>query len=67
MEQIEYEGRWISVDVTPDGKGWKWTYQIEGGALRACEDRSLGTEQAMRDDAVFHAKAEIDRAKKLKN
>jgi hypothetical protein len=65
MKQIEYEGRWITIDVVQRGNGWSWTYQIDTGPIRSSEDRPLPSEAIMEAEAEHAAKREIDRAKKL--
>ena len=66
MKQIEYKGRWITVDLVPRGKGWSWTYQIDVGPVRSSEERPLPSEEIMEAEATRAAKAAIDRAEKLK-
>ncbi len=41
MKQIEYKGRWITIDLVQRGKGWNWTYQIDVGPIRSSEGRPL--------------------------
>lgn len=66
MKQIEYKGCWITIDLVQRGKGWSWTYPIDVGPIRSSEDRPLPSEAAMEAEAESAAKAEIDRAEKLK-
>ena len=65
MKQVEYKGRWVTIDVVQRGKGWSWTYQIDTGPVRACEDRPLNSEALMEAEAEREAFREIDRAEKL--
>ena len=61
MHQEEYKGRTITVDTYRRGKGWAWTYQIDGGPIRESRDRPLPSEELMLREAIGNAKAEIDR------
>ena len=56
----EYRGHSITVDTVKRGKGYGWTYQIDGGDLRESRDRPLD-EQSMYMEALREAQAEIDR------
>ena len=61
MHQEEYKGRVITVDVLKRGKGWTWSYQIDGGPLRESRDRPLPSQEIVLNEALGKAKAEIDR------
>ena len=61
MHQEEYKGRTITVDTLKRGKGWVWSYQIDGGTIHNCKDRPLRSEELMIKEAIGAAKAEIDR------
>ena len=50
MKQVEYKGRWVTIDVMQRGKVWSWTYQIDAGPVRSCEDRPLHSEALMEAD-----------------
>lgn len=34
MHQEEYKGHTITIDIDKRGKGWVWSYQIDGSSLR---------------------------------
>jgi hypothetical protein len=57
----EYKGHQITVDTYRLGKGFRWSYQIDGGDIRDCRDRPLRSEQAVLSEGISEAKAEIDR------
>ena len=61
MHQEKYKGRVIAVDVLKRGKGWTWSYQIDGGSLRQCRDRPLTSQEIVLSEALEEAKSEIDR------
>ena len=61
MQQEEYKGRTITVDTHRIGKGWVWSYQIDGGPIRKSGDRPLDSEELVRKEAIGEAKAEVDR------
>jgi hypothetical protein len=67
MKQVEYKGHWITIDTTQRGSGWVWTYQIDTGPIRSCEDRPMRSEELMEAEAESAAKAQIDRAERLKS
>jgi hypothetical protein len=56
----EYKGHEFSVDTVQRGKGWSWTYQIDGGPLREGKDRPLPSEQLALQEAISNAKSAID-------
>jgi hypothetical protein len=64
LKQVEYKGRWITIDVFQRGKGWSWSYQIDNGPMRECDDRPLRSENLILGEAEEAAKREIDRAEK---
>jgi hypothetical protein len=57
----EYKGHQIVVDTIKRGKGYAWSYVIDGERLREGQDRPLNNEQLMLDEAIREAKHEIDR------
>ena len=61
MHQEEYKGRIITADTLNRGKGWTWSYQIDGGPLREGSDRPLPNQELILSEAIGEAKAEIDR------
>lgn len=61
-----YKGHAIWAETFKEGKGWRWSYQIDGGPLRECRDRPLRNEQLMLEEAIGEAKHEIDRAESAK-
>ena len=58
-----YKGRTIVAETSPLGKGYRWSYQIDGGDMRESGDRPLRNESVVLGEAVAEAKAEIDRMK----
>lgn len=60
MHQEEYKGHLITVDTFKIGRGFGWSYQVDGGALRDSRDRTLGDEWLMLREAIDAAKREID-------
>jgi hypothetical protein len=61
MHQDEYKGHMITIDTIKRGRGYAWSYQIDGGPLRESRDRPLPSEEIMLKEAIDAAKAEIDR------
>ncbi len=57
----DYKGHQIVVDTIKRGKGYTWSYIIDGVRFRECRDRPLKSEQLMLRQALSQAKAEIDR------
>jgi hypothetical protein len=64
MHQEEYKGHSITVDTFKRGKGFGWSYQIDGGPIREGKDRPLYSERLMLQEAISEAKWEIDRMTK---
>ncbi len=60
MEEIQYNGRTITVDLEEARGGWVWTYQIDDGPLRRCKDRPIQSRELMLSEGISTAKAEID-------
>jgi hypothetical protein len=58
--QEKYKGHTIVAETYPIAKGYRWTYQIDGGDIRECRDRPLRNEKVALAEAVGKAKAEID-------
>jgi hypothetical protein len=60
----QHKGHTIVAEAHPRGKkGYTWSYQIDGGEMRECRDRPLRSESVALSEAVFEAKAAIDRMK----
>jgi len=64
MHQEEYKGHQITVDTYEVGKGWKASYQIDGGEIRNMGDRPLPSEAIVQGEAISHAKWVIDQMAK---
>jgi hypothetical protein len=65
LRQIEYKGRWVSINATTGAEGG-WTYQIDDGPIRRlASPRPLSNEEGLFREAEDAAKAEIDRAESL--
>ncbi len=62
-QEEQYKGYTICAETYPVGKGYGWTYQIDGGDLRESRDRPLRNERVAFAEAVREAKSEIDRKK----
>jgi hypothetical protein len=56
----EYKGHQITVDTHSVGRGFRWSYQIDGGEIRDCKDRPLRSEQVVLSEGIPAARAEID-------
>lgn len=56
----QYKGHAITVDTFKRGKGFGWSYQIDGGEPREIRERSLGHERIARGEALDRARSEID-------
>ena len=64
LYQETYGARHIEIDTQEvRGRRWTWTYQIDDGPLRACQDRPVGTEPLAKSEALMQARREIDRSK----
>lgn len=61
MHQEDYKGHQITVDIRKVGKGFRGSYQIDGGEIREMEDRPLRSEALAQGEALSHAKWVIDR------
>ena len=56
----EYKGHTIAAWTFKLGHGWQWSYSIDAGPIRSGRDRPLDNEEIMLDEAMRHAKSEID-------
>jgi hypothetical protein len=59
--EVRYKGHTIVAETYPIGKGYIWSYQIDGGDMRESRDRPRRNESVVLGEAVDEAKAEIDR------
>ncbi|MET0013051.1 MAG: hypothetical protein ABW088_05305 [Sedimenticola sp.] len=62
MYKEKYKGNHITVDLLERGNGWSWSYQINGGPLRSCNDRPLNDQEIALNEALLEAKMEVDRS-----
>ncbi len=56
----EYKGHIIVADTRKVGRGWQWSYQIDGGPIHSGNDRPLPNEGIVLGEAISNAKFEID-------
>jgi hypothetical protein len=57
---VEYKGHSIAAETHKRGRGYQWSYQIDGGPIRTGNDRPLRREAIVLAEAIDEAKAAID-------
>jgi len=56
-----YKGRRIDIIVSEVKRGqFTWSYTIDGGNLKRCEDRPIENEEMLLSEALNHAKWRVD-------
>jgi hypothetical protein len=66
MHQEEYKGHQIAVDTRKVGKGYMWSYQIDGGDLREQYGDRPQSEDLALSEGISNAKFAVDQMMKGK-
>ena len=59
-ESLEYKGHHIEADTNAIGKGFSWSYTIDGANFSESQDRPLQSEPTMLREAIESAKRRVD-------